>query len=90
MKENANVVIYNVDNEYLTKVEDLLIKKLNEWYKYKGLDLVVTTFTMGDLGRIQVDCEFEKNVDIKTIKEITDTFLNEFNIEYTYEYTTLK
>lgn len=89
MNKNANVVIYNVDNEYLTKVEDLLTRKLNEWYEYKGLDIIVTTFTMGDLGRIQVDCEYEKNVDIDTIKDLTNTFLKEFNIEFTYEYTTL-
>ena len=89
MKEKANVVVYDVDNEYLIRVEDLLIEKLEEWYKQKGLDLIVTTFTLGGLGRIQVDCEMESKANIETIKDITNEFLNGFKIRYTYHFERL-
>ena len=82
----ANVIIYNIDNEYLKKVDNLLQNKLYEWFRINNLDINITIFTIGGLGRLQIDCEFEPNVDIDTVANVTNIFLNNFNIDYTYEF----
>ena len=86
MENKHNVIIYNIDKEYLNRTKNLLKQKLSDWYTYKGLDILVVISTLGEIGMLMIDCSNENNMQIREVAELTNLFLDEFNIDYTYEY----
>lgn len=86
MGKEPNVIIYKIDKDYLNRTRILLKEKLLDWYEFKQLDILVTISTLGDIGRLMIDCSNESSFRLKEITKLTNLFLDEFNIKYSYDY----
>lgn len=70
------------DMEYLINKGEGLANIVKDWLKNQGIDALVYTFILGDIGSFIVDYSFDEVVTEKKVKHETELILNRFNIEF--------
>lgn len=74
---------YSISNkEYIETKGEGLANIIKGWLESKGFDVLVYDLVLGEFANIIVDYNFEENIDIEKLKQLTQQVFERFNIEY--------